>query len=173
MNLPTVIIDTREQARLVFTRLPTITAALLTGEHSVAGLEDHFAAERKSTADLVACCVGDNRDRFFRELHRLRGFLFKRLLIVGTAEEVERGTYRSQVKPAAVLATLSALEVRFDVPVVFASLREEAACKIESWVYWFAREQVEILNGVARSSGLTASTRYQPPVTPGPPKPQA
>ncbi|HRE04222.1 MAG TPA: ERCC4 domain-containing protein [Opitutaceae bacterium] len=170
---PDIIVDTREQAPLIFTRLSSRTGTLITGDYSFAGAEERFAVERKSIADLVACCVGDNRDRFFRELHRLRGFLFKRLLIVGTAEEVERGTYRSQVKPAAVLATLSALEVRFDVPVVFASLREEAACKIESWVYWFAREQVEILNGVARSSGLTASTRYQPPVTPGPPKPQA
>lgn len=157
MNLPTIIIDSREQTPLVFTRLPTITVALLIGEHSVAGLEDHYAVERKSTADLVASCVGDNRDRFFRELHRLRGFPFMRLLVVGTMGEIERDEYRSQVKPAAVLATLAATEARFDVPVVFATTQVEGARRIESRAYWFAREQIEYVNSIARATGLTKS----------------
>lgn len=157
--LPQVIIDTREQTPLVFTRLPSRTGTLQSGDYSFAGAEELFAVERKSIADLVACCIGDNRDRFFRELHRLRGFHFKRLLVVGTVGEIERGEYRSQVKPTAVLATLAAIEARFDVPVVFAPSPEDAARKIESWAYWFAREQVERVNTIARSVGLTKSAK--------------
>ena len=43
---PTVIIDTREQAPLLFTRLPAIRAGLLTGDYSIRGLEHLFAVER-------------------------------------------------------------------------------------------------------------------------------
>jgi ERCC4-type nuclease len=75
---PTVIIDTREQTRLPIRDLPTVRGTLATGDYSLAGCELLFAVERKTVADLAACCMGDNRDRFERELHRLRDFRFKR-----------------------------------------------------------------------------------------------
>ena len=100
---PTAAIDTREQAPLVFTRLPAQRATLQSGDYSFLGGEDQFAIERKSVADLVACCIGDNRDRFYRELHRLRGVRFKRLLVVGTREEIETGQYRSAIPPKSAM----------------------------------------------------------------------
>lgn len=148
---PAIIIDTREQCPLIFTRLVSARGLLLTGDYSFRGGEELFAIERKTVPDLVGCCVGDNRERFFRELHRIRGLRFKRLVVVGTREEIEAGAYRSNVAPKAVLATLSALEVRFDVPVVFCPTAAEAALKVESWAYWFARELVEQVNDVARA----------------------
>jgi hypothetical protein len=39
----------------------------------------------------AACCMGENRQRFERELHRLRGFRFARLLVVGSEEEILQG----------------------------------------------------------------------------------
>jgi DNA excision repair protein ERCC-4 len=78
----------------------------MTGDYSVAGLENLFAVERKSIFDLVGCCMGQNRERFERELHRIRGFRFKCLLIVGTKEQIQKGNYCSHIKPQAVLATL-------------------------------------------------------------------
>jgi DNA excision repair protein ERCC-4 len=85
---------------------------LTSGDYSATGLETLFAIERKSIADLVNRCINANRDRFERELHRLRGFRFKRLLIVGTEEEIWRCKYHSNISPKAVLATLSAFEIR-------------------------------------------------------------
>jgi ERCC4-type nuclease len=137
---PVAIIDTREQAPLRFTRLSTEQGTLQSGDYSFAGAEQQFAIERKSVADLVSCCVGSNRERFYRELHRLRGFRFKRLLIVGTRLEIEAGQYRSAIKPQSVLATLSTIEARFDVPVVFASTPAQAAWQVEEWIWWYARE---------------------------------
>jgi ERCC4-type nuclease len=152
---PVVVVDTREQDPLPFARLNFERGTLQTGDYSFRGGEDLFAVERKSIGDLVACCVGDNRDRFFRELHRLRGFRFKRLLIVGTRAEIEAGEYRSSITPRAVLATLSAIEARFDIPVCFAPTAAAASLQIESWIYWFARELVEAVNDLARANGLT------------------
>ena len=83
------------------------------------------------------------------------GFRFKRLLIVGAREEIEAGGYRSAVTPRAVLATLSAIEARFEIPVCFAPTPAAASLQIESWAYWFARELVEAANDLARAPGLT------------------
>jgi hypothetical protein len=86
---PVLVTDTREQLPLPFKRLASVRATLTSGDYSFRGGEELFAVERKSIADLVGCCVGDNRERFFRELHRLRGYRFKRLLVVGTRDEIE------------------------------------------------------------------------------------
>jgi DNA excision repair protein ERCC-4 len=137
---PTVIVDTREQEPLVFPRLEAIPGTLLTGDYSVVGLESLFAVERKSIPDLVGCCMGESRERFERELHRLRGFRFKRLLVVGSEEAILAERYRSNIKPQAVLATLGAFEVRYDVPIIFKQTPEAAAAQIERWAHWFSRE---------------------------------
>lgn len=150
---PVIVIDTREQAPLPIRRLPVVRAELQTGDYSTVGMETLFAVERKSVLDLVACCMGENRERFERELHRLRGFRFKRLLIVGSREEIEAGAYRSTIRPASVLASLAAWECRYDVPPVFAPTQEAAAARVESWAWWFTREAVETVNGLYR--GLT------------------
>jgi ERCC4-type nuclease len=147
-----IVVDTREQLPLPFSRLKTRAGTLLTGDYSVAGLESLFAIERKSISDLVGCCVGQNRERFERELHRLRGFRFKRLLIVGSETEILEGKYCSNVKPKAVMATLGAFEARYDLPVVFRASPELAAAQIERWAYWFTREMAEVVNDLWRGS---------------------
>ena len=147
---PVVVVDTREQTPLTFTRLASERGALQSGDYSFRGGEELFAIERKSISDLVACCAGENRERFFRELHRLRGFRFKRLLVVGTREEIEAGAYHSNISPKSVLATLAAIEVRFDVAVVFSPTPDDAARQVEIWAYWFAREVVCAANDLLR-----------------------
>ena len=136
---PTLIVDTREQNPLVFQHLASERGTLATGDYSFAGGEEVFAIERKSIADLAACCVGDNRDRFERELHRLRGFRFARLLIVGCEAEVTTHRYRGNINPKAVLHTVRAFEARY-VPVVWEPFPEKAAALVEQWAFWYARE---------------------------------
>jgi ERCC4-type nuclease len=112
-------------------------------------LRDSFAVERKSIDDLANCCLSSSRERFEHELHRLRGFRFKRLLVVGSREDIAAGHYHSRIAPKAVLATLGAFETRY-VPVVFAATPEEAARMIEQWAFYFSREIVENANALLR-----------------------
>jgi len=153
---PIIAIDTREQAPLKFTRLQAVERALFTGDYSIKGLEDQFAVERKSIDDLVNCCLSSNRDRFEHELHRLRGYRFKRLLVVGSREDIAAGHYHSRIAAKSVLATLSAFEVRYDLPVVFAATPQEAAMMVERWVFWFSREVVENANNLLRGCDAEA-----------------
>ena len=63
---PCIVIDTREHCPLPFSRLATIRATLQSGDYSVLGVEHAFAVERKSVADLVGCCVGENVNELLR-----------------------------------------------------------------------------------------------------------
>jgi len=152
---PMILVDSREQSPLVFTRLQAITGTLYSGDYSIAGLENLFAIERKSIDDLVNCCLSSNRERFEHELHRLRGYRFKRLLVVGSREDIAAGLYHSRIASKAVLATLSAFEVRYDLPVVFAETPESAALQVERWAFWFSREVVENANNLLRGCTTT------------------
>lgn len=152
---PTVIIDTREQDPLPIQRLPAIRGTLQSGDYSFTGGQDLFALERKTVADIVSCCIGKSRERFERELHRLRGFRFKRLLIIGTRSEIQQGHYRSSVKPCSVLHSLAAWEARYDLPVLFCATPGAAARQVESWAFWYARELVENVNAILRAHGGT------------------
>ncbi len=155
---PVIVIDSREQTPLVFTRLQAIPGTLYAGDYSTAGLEASFAVERKSIDDLANCCMGANRERFERELHRLRGYRFKRLLVIGTREDIAIGRYHSRIAPKAVLATLGAFEVRYDLPIVFAETPEAAAREVERWVWWYSREAVENANNLLRGSVQSGTT---------------
>jgi ERCC4-type nuclease len=151
-RLPTVIIDTREQCPLLFRRLPVIRAGLYSGDYSVVGLEAVFAVERKTVDDLASCCSGANRARFENELHRLRGFRFKRLLIIGQRVEIELKRYYSSVAPGSILGSLAAWEIRYDIPVVWAPTPEDGGELIERWAWYAAREAVEAVNALFRNS---------------------
>ena len=157
---PTIVIDSREQAPLTFTRLPSTVAGLTSGDYSVVGAEELFAVERKTVADLVGCCTGEARARFERELHRLRGYRFKRLLVIGTRAEVEQHRYRSNVSPASVLGSLAAWEIRFDTPLVWVTTPEDAAVQLERWAHYFCREILKtgdtLRAGTSAPSGLPA-----------------
>lgn len=135
--LPTILVDSREQNPLAFT-FPKITTGLPTGDYSVAGLEDDFCVERKSIPDLVGSLTS-GRERFMRELQRLQAYPFKRLLIIGSEEEIAKARWsHSKANPTAILHSLYSIEAR-GVPVVFTQSPSTAATLVERWAFWRAR----------------------------------
>ena len=133
-----IIVDTREQLPLEFSQ-PSVRGTLTSGDYSLVGAENLFAIERKSITDLTNCCCGENRQRFERELMRLRGYRFSRLLVIGEPQDIAEHRYVSRIHPNAVLASLAVWEIRF-LPISWAATPASAARQIESWAGWFARE---------------------------------
>lgn len=160
---PTVVVDTREQVPLPIADLPMIRGTLATGDYSILGCEHLFSVERKSIADLVGCCCGDSRARFERELHRLRGYRFKRLLVVGVPAEIATGRYRSGISPAAVQGTLAAFEVRYDCPVVFEPDPQAAATLVCRWAWYFARELFKTTQAMTPTPAPATPLSWPPP----------
>ncbi len=158
---PTLIVDSREQTPLVFTRLPSVRAGLQSGDYSFLGGEEGlFAVERKSIQDLVSCCSGE-RERFERELHRLRGFRFARLLIVGRETDIAQCRFRGGMNPKSVMHTLCAWEARF-IPVVFKADPETAAQAVESWAFWAAREILKTASLFTRANTAEPAPEIEP-----------
>lgn len=133
---PTIIVDTREQTPLAFENLACEVGTLQSGDYSLKGLEHAFAIERKSIPDLCGSLTR-GRDRFERELHRLRGFEFARVLIVGSPNEVKA----MAANPKAVFSSISAFEARYKVAFVWESSPEFAARLVERWAWFFWRER--------------------------------
>ena len=135
---PTIIIDTREQNAWTFTSLPSEPGSLATGDYSVRGLTHLIAVERKSLDDLLAC-VGIHRDRFKRELQRLRAFRFRALVIEASHTDLEAGQWRSQLKSSHVIGSLAAWQAQYSLPIWLAGDHESAARFAEKYLFQAAR----------------------------------
>lgn len=135
---PTIIIDTGEQRPWKFSNLPSERGTLDTGDYSVRGLEHLIAVERKGLPDLLGC-VGGQRDRFRRELQRLKGFRFRCLVVEASYAALEAGGWRSKIQPAAVLGSLASWQSEYSLPVMLAGDHESAARFAERYLYQAAR----------------------------------
>ena len=154
---PVILVDTREQTPLMFPGNPTARASLYSGDYSIRGAEHLFAVERKTLDDLAASCCDSKRAAFERELLRLRGCRFRRLLIVGSKQDLVAGRYRSYMKPTSLLHSVRAFEMRYDVPVVWEADADAAAQRIALWASWFAREIGKDSYNVSRTPQATAA----------------
>ena len=153
--LPKIITDIPEQTPLLFTNLVTVLGTLTSGDYAPRGLEHIATIERKSAADLVSSVTHD-RDRFERELHRLRGMHFARVIVTASRDVIAAGAYRSNANPRAVLASCDTFEVRYGVPFVFMEDDTAAALLVERWVWLVCRKIVSPANDLARGTGATA-----------------
>jgi len=101
----------------------SIVYALDAGDYGVEidGVLQPIRIERKSISDLFGV-VGHGRERFVRELEKLRdrpAFL----IIEATAAEVKHGYERSLVSGEAAIGSLMCWSIRFGVHVIFAGNR--------------------------------------------------
>lgn len=140
--LPVLLVDTREQRPLRFSHLPAESATLYTGDYSVKGLEEYFAVERKSLADLAGSLTRE-RERFMREMHRLRGYPCAYLLVIGDGMELSRLIAQGRLKLHQVEHSLRAIESRYGVHVERAYTEEQAAGLVETWAFCAWREAMK------------------------------
>jgi len=121
-----VLVDTREQKPYLFEKreVEIERVALPEGDYSLPGLEAEIAIERKSLDDLVSCLMGQNRDRFERELERLMSKVCKAVVIEASVDTVRIHRYVSRMSPHAVLQSIIAFQVRYMMPFVWAGSRE-------------------------------------------------
>tara|TARA_R110000851_G_scaffold268071_1_gene420652 strand:+ start:336 stop:767 length:432 start_codon:yes stop_codon:yes gene_type:complete len=122
-----VLRDTREQVPWTFEGqgIQTAPASLATGDYTVPGLEHAVAIERKSLDDWVGT-VMRHRGRFYRELDRMRAVRFRCVIIEAGVREIMAGKYKSQVKPASVLAFVAEIAVAQSIPVYLGGTRAES-----------------------------------------------
>lgn len=101
----TAIIDTREQTPWGLEPLQTIRGTLDTGDYSVVGLEHRIRLERKSLPDLLQC-IGNERQRFERELSRLLAYPSRMVVVETTWQEFTLGGWQSKVTPESAMGSV-------------------------------------------------------------------
>lgn len=135
---PTIVIDSREQDPWSFANLRSERGSFTTGDYSIRGLEHLIAVERKSLDDLLSC-VGTDRDRFKRELQRLKAYRFRALIVETDYAILEAGQWRSKIQPSHVLGSVAAWQCQFSLPVMLAGDHESAARFCERYLFQCAR----------------------------------
>lgn len=141
----TAIIDKREQKPLTLRYtdrgdiLPSEPGTLYTGDYSLKGFESYVAIERKSLSDMMGC-IGTNRERFEKEVVRLRGYEVSCLVIESNWKTIEAGNYRSRIDPSAAIGTLMGW-IAQGLPVVMADNHKRAGIFVARMLYITARKR--------------------------------
>jgi len=134
------LIDTREQLPLDLPSLaPPVITTLATGDYSVSGLEHVVAIERKSLEDLLGC-IGQERERFDREVQRLLAYPVRALVIESGWQALERGEWRSKVTPQAAVGSVLGW-IASGLPVVMCYTHERAGKYVARLLYTAARRR--------------------------------
>ncbi len=149
-----IVCDNREQDGFTFAGKPAVveSGTLEAGDYSLRGFERSIAIERKSLPDLV-CCLSTERDRFQRELSRLRGFAFAAVVVESPASELRGGNYRAQLHPFAAWQTILAFSQRYRLPFFFCDTRADAEQITFDLLRHFHRDRVRELTALTESHG--------------------
>lgn len=146
-----IIRDTREQAGYTFSDFPDVqatTETLVTGDYSLHGFTDRIAIERKALNDLLGCLTA-NRDRFFRELERLRAYDAAALVVEATYKDIALGRYRSRIPAETVIQSLVSIQANFRLPVVFSGSAQAGEKFVHDFFRHYQRHEVERYKAIA------------------------
>ena len=130
----TVVVDTREQHPFHFASIPVdrkqlkkklddgvspgvvvvkmTRQGLATGDYSIEGMEDRFAIERKSKADLFHC-MGSDRDRFEEQFRRLNSLERAAIVVEADWPSVFMGCPECELRPKVVHRTAISWQVKY------------------------------------------------------------
>jgi DNA excision repair protein ERCC-4 len=133
------VIDTREQLPLDLAPLQSERGTLATGDYSVKGLVDVIAIERKSLQDLLGC-IGGERERFDREVHRMLAYPCRAIVVEATWSDLEAGGWRSHVTPAAAVGSCLGW-IAAGVPIIMADDHERAGKYVSRLLFTAARRR--------------------------------
>ena len=152
-----IIIDTREQRPFDFSQFEgceIVSGTLETGDYSVLGFASEIAVERKSIDDLIGCLTHD-RDRFRRELERLRGYNSALLVIETPFNAIRGGFYRGRMNPEAAAQSVISMSQKYRLPVFFASSKTEGAYFTFHFLRHFLRHEAEKVKRLQFAEGMT------------------
>lgn len=152
----TAVIDTREQTPLVLAPLKVEYGTLKTGDYSVLGLESKICIERKALQDMIMCC-GKERDRFERELDRMKAFKYRAIAVEGDWSQIEMKTYRGTMHPNAIMGTLLAWAMSAQVPIMMLGSHERCGRFVSRMLYIAAQREHRKATNEARHSDVASA----------------
>ena len=131
-----IVIDSREQNpfQFDFPDCGTIVGSLYAGYYTLYGFESSIAVERKELGDLIGCLTS-GRDRFMRELERLRGYDSAVVVVESEFADIVNGNYRSRLNSESAVQSIISIMQKYRMPFFFAGGHKNA----ERFTYDFLR----------------------------------
>lgn len=131
--LPTIVVDTREQApwapclclsgkRHV---LPSVSHGLSFGDYAIDGYESALAIERKSLQDAAGSAIGSWENELTKVARAEVAGARYVVLIEAVRADVLANGYWGQASPRSILARWDSMALDLGVPVVWGGPREE------------------------------------------------
>jgi len=143
----TIIVDSREQQPLDFLTAKAETGTLQTGDYSIKGFENDITIERKSLCDLTSS-LGVDRERFMREVQRLRAYEYAAIVIEAGLSDLVAGRWRSKIHPNAVIGTLLSLSTKNDIHIFWCNDSKHAAMITEGLFRQFLRKKIGMVERI-------------------------
>jgi ERCC4-type nuclease len=143
-----IICDSREGLPYTFKGLhfrdvEVTLGTLKTGDYSIEGFENHIACERKSIDDLISCLMGENRQRFKRELERGGGLRSFAVFVEASWEDLCKGRYVSNMRPISAVMSILSMAQEFNVGFFFCGTRVATEFAVYGYLkqFWDDREK--------------------------------
>ncbi len=129
-----LVVDTREQESLFTNRPPKglvmVRDYLEVGDYSARGFEKGgITIERKTVPDLLNC-LGNDRERFKRELEKMRGYEWKAIVVESSENDLLQHHEISLMEPESIRQSIVSINIRYRVQFYYQPVRE----KMERWV---------------------------------------
>jgi ERCC4-type nuclease len=124
----TIVADSREKAPYTFPGFPPheiVRAAVPTGDYTILGIDQSVAIERKSLEDYLGS-ITHGRDRFFRELERLRKIYYRAIIVEASYADVLAAKWDRKVTAEQVIGTTMTIQCHYGIPVMWLGDRETA-----------------------------------------------
>jgi ERCC4-type nuclease len=144
-----IVCDSREQWPFRFEGYPVevTVGTLATADYSLVGFTDRIGIERKSMQDLIHC-LGPDRERFTRELQRLRGFDAACIIVEQPQSVLRLGHFRSRMDAGAAWQSCIALSMRYRIPFWFCESRQDAERVAYDFLRHFHRDRIRELEAL-------------------------
>ncbi len=135
-DLPTILVDTREQNPFLFRKSPRCAgheiAALPYGDYTIKGNLDLIAIERKQSIDEIANNLFREGERFEAELEKMKASKYRYIVVEGKWSDIFNGHKYTKMNRGVILDRICSLSIRFDVSIIFAEDRITAGRVIHS-----------------------------------------
>ena len=155
-----IVFDSREQCPFRFEGFNAVVevAGLEAGDYSLQGFERRVAIERKSLPDLVAC-LGVERERFARELSRLRGYDCAAVVVEASADDLRAGHFRAKLNPEAAWQSVLAFAQRYRIPFFWSDSRADAEETTFHLLRHYQHDRMRELKALSLAPTMTPQAR--------------
>ena len=136
-----VVIDTREQTPWNLEPLQVGRGTLPTGDYALLDFPEAISIERKELSDFIGV-VGHGRERFERELMRLKAYDASMVIVEASWQDLEAGRWRSKIKPNVVLQSIASW-VSQGHNIILAGDREMGERIARSALFFAYRRKIE------------------------------